>query len=157
MVDFRAILTMLVFETVLPIRVRSHDRYDGPSRRILIKGEAIFQKHLEMAGMLGEKPTTINQQIPAHSDNFCRQQKCPGCCTDPIHMERDLGDQHLTTTKGVVVINLESISQTFPIWLPKTTSNNHHLMRFAKGFSVPRAAFLRLSFLSFGGRDLIVR
>ena len=66
-------------------------------------------------------------------------------------------ETHTLLPQRVLVINLESISQTFPIWLPKTTSNNHHLMRFAKGFSVPRAAFLRLSFLSFGGRDLIVR
>jgi len=66
-------------------------------------------------------------------------------------------ETHTLLPQRVLVINLESISQTFPIWLPKTTSNNHHLMRFAKGFSLPRAAFLRLSFLSFGGRDLIVR
>ena len=76
MVDFRA--NHVGFQTVSPIRVRSHDRYDGPSRRILIKGEAIFQKHLEMAGMLGGKTTTINQQIPANSDNFLLAAKMPG-------------------------------------------------------------------------------
>lgn len=90
------------FQTVSPIRVRSHDRYDGPSRRILIKSEAIFQKHLEMAGMVGE-----NKQPPSTSKFlqiqpfFCWQQKCPGCCADQIHMACDLGDQHLITTKGV--------------------------------------------------------